>query len=129
MSQLESLLSSRGQSALFNVLVLCRLTDLVVWGSQRSYIDIQKAFVPSGFLFCCRMIMVLNMHCMLGRENGIIYVNIGYIFLTVLLGPAWDICDIIGKDSQDTRPVRGILTAALPIHKLEDFGMMVDGAL
>lgn len=35
---------------LFNVLVPCRLTDLVVWGSQRSFIDIQKAFVPSGFL-------------------------------------------------------------------------------
>lgn len=41
LSQLESLLSSRGQSALFNLLVPCRLTD-VVWGSQRSYIDIQK---------------------------------------------------------------------------------------
>lgn len=76
---------------LFNVLVPCRLTDLVVWGSQRSYIDMQKVFVPSGFLLCSRMIMVLNMLCMLGWENGIIYVNIGYIFLTVLLGPAWDI--------------------------------------
>lgn len=36
---------------------------------------------------------------------------------------------MIGKDLQDTRPVCGILTAALPIHKLEDFGITADGAL
>lgn len=105
-----------------------RVALQMLCGAHKDHILIYRRFVPSGFLFCSRMIMVLNMLCMLGRENGIIYVNIGYIFLTVL-GPAWDICDVIGKDSQDTRPVCGILTAALPIHELEDFGMTVDGAL
>lgn len=28
---------------------------------------------------------------------------------------------MVGKDSQDARPVCGILTAALPSHKLQDF--------
>lgn len=106
-----------------------RVALQMLYGAHKDHILIHRRFVTSGFLFCSRMIMVLNMLCMLGRENGIICVNIGYIFLTVLLGPTWDICDVIGKDSQDTRPVCGILTAALPIHELEDFGMTVDGAL
>lgn len=73
----------------------------MLYAAHKDHILIYRRFVPSDFLFCSRMIMVLNMLCMLGWENGIIYVNIGYIFLTVL-GPAWDICDMIGKDSQDT---------------------------
>lgn len=70
--------------------------------------------------------MVLDMLCMLGWENGIIYVNIGYIFLTVLPCPAWDACATTGKDSKGASPGCGILTTALPIHKLRDFGMKAD---
>lgn len=69
--------------------------------------------------------MVLGTLCMLGWENGIIYVNMGYIFLT-LLGPVWDVRVAIGKDSRGARPICGFLTLALSIHKLQDFGRKAD---
>lgn len=91
----------------------CRLTESVIWGSQRLYIDLQKVFVPNCFLLCSRTITVLlNTLCMLGWENGIIYVNIGYIFLTVPLGPTW-VYIAMGRDPRGVHPVCNILTAAL----------------
>lgn len=44
--------------------------------------------------------VLLNMLCMLGWENGMIYVTIGYIFLTVPPGPTWDVCIAMGTDLQ-----------------------------
>lgn len=82
----------------------------------------RRCLYQTCFLLCSRTItVVLNAFCMLGWENGIIYVNIGYIFLTVPLGPTWGVCIAMGSDSRGEHPVCNILTAALPVHKLQDF--------
>lgn len=82
----------------------------------------RRCLYQTCFLLCSRTItVVLNAFCMQGWENGIIYVNIGYIFLTVPLGPTWGVCIAMGSDSRGEHPVCNILTAALPVHKLQDF--------
>lgn len=71
--------------------------QILLYGVHKDHILIcrRRLYQVVSYSVLDRMITVLNMLCMLGRENGIIYVNIGYIFLTVLLGPAWDICNMI----------------------------------
>ena len=90
------------------------------------YIDLQKAFVPDSFLLCPRMMTVLlNTRCMLGWENGIIYIWYRIYFPNRSSGSYLGCVhrDGEGLDSQGC----SILTAALLIHKLQAFWMTADG--
>lgn len=100
--------------------------QILLYGARRGNMSIYRKHLYQVVSYSVleRSWSLTRSVCWDGRME--LYVNIGYIFLTVLPCPAWDACATTGKDSKGASPGCSILTTALPIHKLRDFGMKVD---